>query len=304
VWPVTLDVPRLHLHLEGLIRYKEMNPEGPLRQTLLEKYAIPQGGIEDAHNRDYGYAYPWVIIPFGLGSALAAVIVFAVQRIRRRRGETRASHAPTIGVGTGNLVVLVLIAIAWVGLANNLRWARFNAQTLFVLTVALAWAGGRPGWSRFGDGMLGAAGALSLLPLFWMQGWYWGLSPRQIRKLVHMPAAARATAYSDANSMPPAVAVARDAELHAGDVVVFNQEETWIGLLWNPDFSNLVEFVPSKTTQQFTQEIEARHAKWVVIGGDEIAQRVIVRHPERWEAVGTATFIDGTTAYRRLPSPP
>jgi 4-amino-4-deoxy-L-arabinose transferase-like glycosyltransferase len=302
VWPVTLDVPRLHLHLEGLIRYKDMNPEGTFRQTFAEKYAIPQGGPDDAHNRDYGYAYPWVIIPLGILSALAAVVVFVTQRIRRRRGTARESKAP--GIGTGNLVVLVSIAVVWFALANNLRWARFNAQSLFVLTVALAWAGGRPGWSRFADGTLGMAAALSLLPLFWMQGWYWGLSPKQIRRLVHLPAAARAAAYVDANSMPEATAVARDAELQAGDLLVFNQDETWIGLLWNPQFTNRVEYVPSDTTQQFAAEIEARKPKWVVIGGNEVAQRVIVRHPETWEAVGVATIIDGTTAYRRKPAAP
>ena len=137
-----------------------------------------------------------------------------------------------------------------------------------------------------------------------MHGWYWGLSPKQIRKLVHLPAAARATFYVDGNSMPESVAVARDAELHEGDVVVFNQDETWIGLLWNSDFSNLVEYVPSDSTQQFAAEIEARHPKWVVIGNNEIAQRVVARHPETWEPVGTATTIDGTTAYRRLPPAP
>jgi hypothetical protein len=289
VWPVTIEVPRLHLHFDGLIKYSMMNPEGPLKDTLAEKYDVPRGGFDDIHNRDYGYAFPWVIIPFGLLSALAALIVSAVHEVRRSRQPG----------GAGNMVLLLAVAFAWMLLSNNLRWARFNAQSLFVLAVAVAWAGGRPGWSRVGEGLLGAAVALSIVPLFWTHDWYFGLSAHQIRHLARMPAAARATAYSDPNGMPASVAAARDAELRVGDVLVFNQDETWLGLMWNADFSNVVEYVPSDSPAQFTAELEARHAKWVVIGKNAVAQRVIAGHPETWEAVGTATKIDETTAYRR-----
>ncbi len=288
VWPVTLEVPRLHLHLDGLIKYSMMNPEGPLKETLAEKYAVPTGGFDDIHNRDYGYAFPWVIIPFGLLSALAA-LVFTVQEVRR-------SGRPA---GAGNIVLLLAVALGWMLLSNNLRWARFNAQSFFVLAVAVAWAGGRPGWSRFGEGLLGAAVALSIVPLFWTHDWYFGLSAHQIRRLARMPAAARAVAYSDPSGMPAAVAAARDAELRVGDVLVFNQDETWVGLMWNADFSNVVEFVPSESPADFSAELDLRHAKWVVVGKNPVAQRVVAAHPETWEPVGVATAIDGTTAYRR-----
>ncbi len=293
VWPVTIEVPRLHLHLDGLIRYSAMNPEGPLKETLAEKYDVPTGGFDDIHNRDYGYAFPWVIIPFGLLSALAALIVYTVQELRRPRQPG----------GAGNMVLLLGVAFAWMLLSNNLRWARFNAQSFFVLAVAVAWAGGRPGWSRFGEGVLGAAVALSIVPLFWTHDWYFGLSAHQIRRLARMPPAARAVAYSDPSGMPPSVAAARDDELHAGDVLVFNQDETWLGLMWNRDFSNVVEYVPSDTPAQFASELDLRNARWVVIGKNAVAQRVVAGHPETWEAVGIATKIDDTTAYRRRAAP-
>ena len=53
---------------------------------------------------------------------------------------------------------------------------------------------------------------------------------------------------------------------------------------------------PATARRSSRRSSTSENAKWVVIGKNDVARRVVARHPERWEAVGTATIIDGTTA--------
>jgi hypothetical protein len=97
--------------------------------------------------------------------------------------------------------------------------------------------------------------------------------------------------------MPARVAALREAELGPGEVAVFTQELSFIGVLWNDRFSNQVSYLPLRDARSFPLELARRHARWVAVGVKSSARRALDADPD-YELVGTAAEQDKTVIYR------
>ena len=137
--------------------------------------------------------------------------------------------------------------------------------------------------------------ALSIVPLFWMRGrgWYW-VSTEHPEDVVLHPFDSRTQLARPSFDM---LARQRNEELKAGDLAVFNQEMSFIGALWNFDFSNRVRYVKYEESRQFVETLDETGAKWAAVGKDGDARKTLER-TGRWELVGPINP-DGEVVFRR-----
>jgi hypothetical protein len=286
VWPVSFDAKLLHVHLKGLIGLAEMNPSPSFKDLVAKLYDVPVAGFDDLNPRNYGYAVTWVVFPLAIVAFF--FLFFAVVRellFFRRLGLE------------WNLFVVSLLGI--VAIVTSSAWtnARFNMQAIVTCMALVGWLGSRRGWRRLGDGVATAALFLALIPFFWMNGWFSGITFTQAKALTHMPRRERFWMNPDPQNMPFATVRAVDQELGAGDRVAFTSDETWLANLWNSHFSNVLEYVRFENAPQFLELVQGD--KWVVVGKTSDARKALDSKPLEWQLVGDATPHDSTVAYRR-----
>jgi hypothetical protein len=263
-----------------------MNPSPPFKDLVAKLYDVPVAGFDDIIPRNYGYAITWVVFPLAVIAFVG--VVFATLRelvFFRRLG------------AAWNLLVVALLGI--VAIATSSAWtnARFNMQPIVTSMVLVEWLGSRRRWARFGEGAASAAIVLALVPFFWMNGWFAGVTFTQVRALTHHPRKERVWMNPDPANMPYATVRARDEELGPGDRVAFTSDETWLATLWNNRFSNVLEYVRFDDAAAFLDRVKGD--KWVVVGGASDARKALDSRPADWQLVGDATPHDQTVAFRR-----
>jgi hypothetical protein len=288
VWPVTFSEPRLGLQWRGLVTLQKLTPSKSLGVMLAQKYGHPVPGIADILARDYGYGVPWVVLPLALLALVAALIV----ALRRRRAGR--PDAPT-----ENLLLLAALGAVLLAGTPNASSARYNVHLVAVLVVAIAWAAGKMREAaRFHEGAVAGTLLLTLVPMVWT-GWFFGVDGKGITALLRRSHAERASSYAGDFHLSPEVARARDRELGPGDLVIFTQETLFIGALWNDQLSNRVEYLERRDTHDFLDEIEKRHARWVVVGGPSALRAALMAPNSGWELVGPAGAPDKMVAFRK-----
>jgi hypothetical protein len=165
---------------------------------------------------------------------------------------------------------------------------------------AVAWMLAGRKWDRMRQSVLGGALALSIVPLFWMKGpgWYWvsTLHPEDVLK---HPFSSRTELRRPAFDM---LALQRNLELGPGDLALFDQDVTFIGALWNFDFSNQVRYVEYQGPGPFLAALGSMSPKWVAVGRDSDARKTIER-TGRWELVGDINP-GGDVVFRRAAGAP
>ena len=290
VWPVTYDLRPLGLHFKGLITLDEMNPSPKLKDLIAKWYDVPVAGFDDINPRNYGYALTWVVFPLAVVALAALVLSLLRDLVLFRRVGPRNNE----GV---NLLLVALLGVVAVATSSAWTNARFNMQAIVTCMALVGWLGSGRRWARLGEGAATAAIVLAIVPFFWMNGWFAGITFTQVRAMLHAPRSQRICMYPDPANMPLATARARDAELGPGDRVGFTSDETWIATLWNSRFSNIVEYVRFDDAPRFLAAVE--RDKWVVVGGGSDARKALDSRPADWQLVGDATPHDGTVAYRR-----
>jgi hypothetical protein len=288
MWPISYAKPALHIQWPGLVTLAGITYDKPLGELLRIKYNHPAGGVGDIIARDYGYGVPWVVVPLA-AAALVAAVVAAIRR--RAAGDPDAR--------TENLLLVAGLGAAFFAGSPSLNIARFNAHLVALAMVAVAWlAGRRRDAARFHEGAVVGALLLTLVPMVWTD-WFFGLSRSDITALRHASAAERATMNTQAFQMPRDVARARERDLGPGDLVVYTQETSFLGALWNHAMSNRVAYVEYRSPAAFLAEIDRLDPRWVVVGDKSPARVALEGRSGAWELVGAAVQQDRTVAYRR-----
>jgi hypothetical protein len=291
LWPVTFESKALHVAWRGLATLAQVGQELPFREMVSLKFHHPTGGVADIIARDYGYGVPWVLLPLACFSAAALLV---------RAGRARLRGDPD--EAAENALLVAALAGLFVRLTPSLSIARYNVEIAAAGAACVAcWAGQRQARSRFHESAVACALVLSVVGWVWT-GFLGGLELdwKGIVALFHHPAAERATMNVASFQMPPNVARARENELGPGDLVVFTQDTTFVGVLWNHRFSNRVEYLPFQSTPAFFARLGERCPKWVVVGGKSPARAALDSRSSSWQQVGVAVRQENTLAYRRL----
>lgn len=276
LWPMGYDNASFGIHWKGLNTLAQLAQHLSLPDFVAVKWGSPIGGLADVHDRDYGYAIPWVIVPFaaiGLVRALAS----------------RASNL---------LLLAVVVAVSFVATPSMFP-SRYNMHIAALVTV-LAFAGvAGSRWTRAREGVLVAAVALSIVPVNWTRGWYFGMTLKRMTELVGHSASERAYMNSEDFDMPERVAKAREEELGPGDRVAFTQDVLTPGALWNFHFTNELRMIAFDDPRSFQSALDAYAPKWVVVAEKSAARNALATRPDRWAFLGPSSAIDTTVVYRR-----
>jgi hypothetical protein len=286
IWPVTYENAAFGIHWSGLQPLSEQVVDRPLRELFDIAPGIPIGGMHDVIMHGYGYAFIWVALPVGCVAIVVGLVAAALERLRLRERSVAS-----------NLGLVLLLILAGVVTTPTLAGqnARFNLHLVAGLMVAATWLLAGRAWARTREGVLAACIVLSIIPLYWMQGlgWYW-VSTEHPEDVLRHPLESRTALARPAFDL---LAQKRNAELLPGDWVVFQQDVAFVGALWNFDFSNRVKYVKFDTAPQFLHDVEACSAKWIAVGKDSDARKV-VEATRRWELVGEIHH-DGDVVFRR-----
>lgn len=291
LWPVSYEIPSLHVSWPGLISMERMGAVLSVRELVRVKYHHPTGGVGDILARDYGYGVPWVVAPL----AAVAIVVIAVRVVRARMRREPDSTAE-------NALLVAGLGVLFLRLPPGPTVARYNIELVVIAMACVAYlAGSLKEAIRFHEGAVACTLILSVVPWVWT-GFLGGLEmdASDIAALFRHPAEERATMNFASFQMPPSVARLREQELGPGDLVVFTQDEIFIGVLWNHRFSNRVEYVPFESGPSFLARLEERCPKWVVVGRQSGGRAALAARVSEWQEVGVAVRQDNTVAYRRL----
>jgi hypothetical protein len=287
-WPVSYRNNAFGLDFPGLATLQQVAPDPEFTEFLRRAYDSPAGGVRDIILRGYGYAVPWVVLPFGvLGLADCAVV--AVRSVLRRARDPLAE----------NLLLVALLTLLPLCASPSFSNARYNLQAVALAILCIVWLSERTSALRLQEGALGASVFLSLMAMVW-SGYLWGLGLTfaDIGQLASRSKAERASLNFSAFQMPARVAALREAELGPGDTAVFTRDLSFIGVLWNDKFSNRVSYLSPKGEQSLLTELARREARWVAVGGNSASRRLLDRSPD-YEFVGSAAQQDKTVIYRR-----
>ena len=137
------------------------------------------------------------------------------------------------------------------------------------LACLIAFWGGRPRWSAFGEGAAAAAAVASVLAFLWVKPRWWWL-PSELIKLAAVPYPAR--------EATPAASISTDIDRHSGsaittdvgvdreklkpgEITAYGDNVQFPALLWNNTFSNKVVYVHGGTG--YFDRVNAMGARWV-----------------------------------------
>jgi hypothetical protein len=287
-WPVSYRNAALGLDFPGLATLQQVAPDPKFAEFLRRAYDSPARGVRDIILRGYGYAVPWVVLPFGV-LGLADGLVVAARGVLRRAREPLAE----------NLSLVALLTLLPLCASPSFSNARYNLQAVAVAVLGIVWLSERRSAPRLQEGALAASVSLSLMAMVW-SGYLWGLSLTfaDIGQLAAHSKAERASLNFSSFQMPPRVAALREAELGPGDMAVFTRDLSFIGVLWNDKFSNRVSYLSPAGEKSLLAELARRDARWVAVGANSASRRLLDRSPG-YEFVGSAAQQDKTVIYRR-----
>jgi hypothetical protein len=280
VWPVTVDLPRLGLHWDGIFTPKDYRGHDP---PVVEGFDVPHGGMHDVMRQGYGLAVMWVAGPLG-------VAAIAVWLLKLGRGALRRSFDDEVR----SLAPIVLPWFFWMATGPNFGQARYNLHVVGAFLVGAAWLVRGAREARLRDGAVGAMLVLSIVPLFWLKDANPTTVEEEVERLSH-PFATRA--FSVHPSFDSLERQKYD-ELKAGDEVVFSEGVAFPGLLWNFELSNRVDYVAFTGGAAFTAKLEELRAKWVCVGGGSGARKTL-ESSGKWELIGRTNPALNELAFRR-----
>ncbi|HEX4513288.1 MAG TPA: hypothetical protein VH054_07120, partial [Polyangiaceae bacterium] len=270
-YPVTIDV--LGHHFQGWDTLRSIATTKPFGEAMTMAYDAPIGGVPDNQQRGYGYALAWIVGP----AALVGIFVggwLALEELFGLRERTEASNVGLV------IVAFVMCCLAAPNLGGN--EARYNLHTVACVVAIAAWILARPRWAVARRVAIPVAMAFTLVPLTWMRGvgWYWGATKHYEDVFAH-PLETRVILPRPEFDV---IAWSREHELRAGDLVMFDQQVTFIGALWNFEMSNRIEYLPYENARAFVRTLDQRRPTWVVVGESDEARKTL--EANGWEYVG------------------
>lgn len=280
VWPIAYDIPSLGIHWQGLFTPNDYKGHDP---AVTEGFAVPKGGMRDVMRHGYGLAIIWIAGPLGMLALAVWLLTLGRDAVRRRLGDS------VLAVGAVTVPCLV-----WLVVGPNFGQPRYNLHIVGALLVLGVWLVRAPAYDRLREALLGAMLVLSIVPLFWMDDANVATVEEEKERLAH-PFASRAFSVHPSFDL---LEREKDAELRAGDEVVFSNGVAFPGLLWNFDFSNRVDYVEFISAGDFLGKVSGLHAKWVCVGADGAARRALDQSAD-WVLIGRTNPGLNEVAFRR-----
>ncbi len=287
LYPMSYENASLGVHWKGLNTLAELGPHLSLADLFATKYGAPIGGMADVHDRDYGYAVTWIVVPFAVIGGLR-VLRAAASEIRDR----------TWGLSC-NLLGVLLVGVFSVVVTPTIFPSRYNIHIVALTMVAASAGIAGARWHRVREGVLVSAIALSIVPLYWTRGWYFGVTMARIGELMRYSARDREFMNSEDFDVPERVARRREEELGPGDRVAFSEEIICPGALWNFRFSNELQMIAFDDPAKYFAKLAKYDPKWVVVNDKGAARAALDQRPNEWEYVGPGTKIDDGAVFRR-----
>jgi hypothetical protein len=290
LYPTQLDFTLFGhaIHLPGTF---DANVDRPLKQIWLDMVRPYAPGHDYADPRDWGYGmgFPFFVLPWAAGAAIALVIRAVAGWVRERPRDPAVE----------NLLWVTLPIAASFPLSPQKWFARYNIHVVAGLAFLANWSGTRPRLARMSEGLAAVAIATSLMMLYWCDPG-WSVTFDQAMMLARWTPEQRAAWEAIGYSISTQAAAARDRELGPGDVAVLSDSAVFPSLLWNEKFSNRVVWVPSGG-DSFLRACDDLHAKWATgtPGSPELAALRGAR--DRWEEVGEMSMSPKWYAFRRKP---
>jgi hypothetical protein len=329
-WPdMRVEVASLGIHWPGQVAWSmdpmhatsAVNLNEPLPSLLEHIYALPWTikGMNFDQTVDYGIGVAWIALPLGAAAFVACLAAAAKRCLRwldrdvdaagrvqgaivlgdvdRAGGGERANGPVALPLG------LALILASIVAGSPALWGPRYHIAGVGLVAALCAWLTGRPPRDRLGESAVAAVLVTSVMMFYWTPATRWWFTPAQ---LVTLARTAPLTRELDRNLGAPTMlpaAVARERELTAGKLLVFNEHyAAFPSIFWNNHFSNRVMYLPGGP--DFLARAAKAGATWVFLI-DRDPQVPVARAPgSGWQEVGVLNGINGGSAYRRVPPGP
>lgn len=305
VWPdLSVDVPSLGIHWKGMAVL--FDPNLPTTQRvnanvdpgdLYDKIiALPWTNTWGDHSwqiADYGPGVSWFALPVGLLVCLVVVLLLVrdlVWRLRKR--PLNAERAARTRLAAMLAVPTVLAFAA----SPAVYIGRYHTALVGLVFGLLAWVGSHYRFRRFSEGLPLALQLTAIMMTLWTPAArrYW-LTTDQLRELWRTPYPEREVAERLGAPIHEATGLAREREIHAGDVVGFDGMH-FVSLLWNNQYSNHVRWLGAEKDP--LGKADALGVKWVYAGNGTLLQRQVAGNPA-WATVGPLEAERFGVVYRR-----
>ncbi|HEV3194407.1 MAG TPA: hypothetical protein VGY54_28115 [Polyangiaceae bacterium] len=301
IWPLAYDNVRFRIHWAGVYGLDSMDVNKPLKDVYSSIASVPVPGHDFADTRVYGYGFaiPFLLLP--LDAVLLVVLTIAGVRWAAQRLVLHPAAQADARIPCALVLAAVFFAMAYV--SPGLWVPRYNIHLVAGLLFVIGWATGYARAPRLGDGVASFTIIASLVSLWWAQPG-WGMDIQTALEFAKLPADRRAAHAPAEWAIDDPVAEARERELGPGAVLAFTDDVAFPGQLWNENYSNRLEYVPTELGPQGALErLEQIHARWFTVGPQSALYSTIRAHPERWQEVGRATrTLNPPIAFRRVGS--
>lgn len=297
IWPIRYENPRFHIAWPGVHALSDMQWNRPLSEVWREITSPPVPGKDFADTRVYGYglATPFVLVPLGLLGLF--VLFFRTLREAMARWLERPRD-PLVWPA----LVLTAFMLTTAVKSPALWQARYNIHLILGLMVLVAYLA--RGFPRLAEGISTTVILTNFISYFWVDPG-WGFTWKSALAFAELPAHERDAQYPAGWSMEPHVARARDRELTSGTVVVFSDDCTFPGMLWNKHYDNRLLFVEGNLSREDAlRALDKVQANWVVAGPSNVFYQAADSAKEGWERIGLASRGFPNTAFRRVPTSP
>lgn len=254
IWPLRYE-SRLFGTFEG--PHDISNMQWPADQVLNELFGVPTPGQDyhDTRRHAFGYSLSFVGLPL-LALALIAMVARAWRALaERERG----------GLGREGLLAAALALGAFPFVTSPAYyWARYSLPMPAVgLAAVFAWLStGRA--RRFGEAAVLTMGVLNLITLWWAAPG-WDVTTEKALELASLTTDERVHAQVSHNLMPVEASRLRQERIGTGDLVVFDDEVTFVANLWNERMDNRVLHVPFQGRQAWLERLAELAPEWVVV---------------------------------------
>jgi len=277
---------------------------GTLMSLLDDLYRIPystnRGHMTQAY--EYGLAITSVVIPVTvIAIGLLAMTPFRdlLSRIFRRpawRASDAARSAALLAVG---LIPMLYFSPA-------LWSARYQIGAVAIALGIVGWAAGRGG-EALGHGIVGAIGVLSIVSFFWTEPRFWlwwgeasaySAIPFPEREVTPAAAINPLLDQRVGSAITKEVGLLREKQVGPGAVVAFDSNYgTYMGLLWNNEFSNRIVWV--KEGPGYLDRVAATGATWVYCSYADPSYKTLKEKDSGWLELGPLNVEHWGTVFRR-----
>lgn len=280
IWPLRYHSERLGLELEGPLDIANMHvaPEALLGQL----FDVPSQGQDyvDTRMHAYGYGMTYLVLPLVV-VALGVMASVWARAVARRDAAERSSVA--------RLFFLFVVAALLFATSPALQWARFTLGGVAIATALVCWLLERRPWGLSPEGPLAAIVFANLLTLAWAEP-AWQVPPERVMELAALSPYERPLAEAAGVLFHDDIRRWREERIGRDDVVVFDDDISFVSNCWNEHVSNRAVYVPFDARDSYLAELDRLEAEWVIVWEHRDEFRALHATPEIWTEIGVAQF--------------